>query len=128
MVLPDDQLTQILIQEKILDQEKVDGFVAAAKKANVPLRQFLLDQGAVTDEVVGQLEAKQLKLPLAVLSKLSIPDEVAGIIPERLSRTRKIIAFARDDGTVKVAAANPGDITELVELIGKKTGKKPLVY
>lgn len=128
MVLPDDQLTQLLVQEKTLDQQKIDGFIAAAKKANVPLRQFLLDQDVSTDEAIGTLEAKHLKLPFVVLAKLAIPDEVAGIIPERLSRTRKIIAFSRDDGTVKIAAANPGEVTELVDLIGKKTGKKPLVH
>lgn len=128
MVLPDDQLAPLLVQEKILDQQKIDGFIAAAKKANVPLRQYLLDQDAVTDEVAGQLEAKHLKLPFVALSKLSIPDEVAGIIPERLSRTRKVIAFSSDGDSVKIASANPADAAELVELIGKKTGKKPVLH
>ena len=54
---------------------------------------------------LGQLIAAHLKLPFVVLSQLAIPEKVFNLIPERLARKQKVIAFARDQAGLKVAMA-----------------------
>jgi type IV pilus assembly protein PilB len=58
---------------------------------------------------------------------MQIPQQVFAIVPERLARKQKIIAFARDQAGVKVAMADPTR-TDLLEMLAKKTGAKILPH
>ncbi|MEK9195065.1 MAG: hypothetical protein AAB975_01715, partial [Patescibacteria group bacterium] len=70
----------------------------------------------VTDENLGILIADYLKIPFIILSKITIPDTIFRIVPERLARKYKVIAFARDDEGVKLAMVNPKD-QEIIDLV-----------
>src|SRR3989338_1924035 len=127
MVITDDQLKELIIKTKLLDQAGLEKMGSYAKTSGVSLSQALVENNLITDENLGLLISDYLKLPFIILSKTSIPEEVFQIVPERIAKKNKVIAFARDKGTIKIAMADPKN-TELLTHLAKKTGAKMVPY
>ncbi|MBP9691604.1 type II/IV secretion system protein, partial [Candidatus Woesebacteria bacterium] len=68
-----------------------------------------------------------LKTPFVTLSKISIPEEVFHIVPEKIARRKNVIAFARDETGIKLAMSNPTD-QEMIDMVSHKTQSKVLPY
>lgn len=122
MVLEQEKLAQLLIQNKILDEKKVNTLIANAKDTQTSFETLLIEKGVLTDENLGLLVANYLKLPFVVLSKTSIPEEIFRVVPERLARKYKIVAFGQDPKGIKVALADPVAAKPILEMIQQKTG------
>ncbi len=99
----------------------------AANTKTTSLLTSLIECGAVTEDQLSAVIAGYYKVPYITLSKVSIPEDVAHIIPERVARKQKAIAFARDETGVKVAMNDPTNQT-IVSLVSRKTGMKVTVY
>lgn len=123
MIVTDEQLKQILLNVKLIDQKKLQDVMEYAKNSNITLTDALLEKDIVTDENLGMLVADALKTPFIVLGKITIPEEIFRIIPERIARKYKMIPFARDKDGIKIAMASaPNPI--LLEQIMRKTGQR----
>ncbi|HYM65486.1 MAG TPA: GspE/PulE family protein, partial [Candidatus Sulfotelmatobacter sp.] len=85
------------------------------------------EKDVISDENLGILIADFLKYPFISLSKISIPEDVFSVVPERLARKYKIVSFARDTEGIKLAMTDPAN-KELLEIISKKTKLKVLPY
>src|SRR5487761_1508809 len=105
MLISDDDLKKLLLTVKVLDQKKLNDVLEYAKNSDVPFKDALIEKDIITDENLGVIIADAKKIPFAVLSKISIPEEAFRIIPERLARKYKAIPFARDKNGIKVAMA-----------------------
>lgn len=127
MFLPDEQLKSLLIQGGVVDQKTLDEVSEVAKNLKVTLQEAVTEKDLISDEKLGLLIADFLKFPFVTLSKITIPDEVFNIVPERIARKYKIIAFARDNDGVKLAMADPAN-TDIQVMIFKKTGQKVIPY
>ena len=127
MVISDDQLKTLILKLKLLDEKKLDEVLSYAKNSQISLQEALIEKDIITDENLGIAIADFLKLPFIVLGKISIPDTVFPIIPERVARRHKVIPFARDNAGIKLAMADPTDrLTQ--EMIAWKTGQKVYAY
>ena len=123
MIVTDEQLKQILFNVKLLDDKKLQEVLEYSKNSNITLTDALLEKDIVTDENLGMLIADALKTPFIVLGKITIPEEVFRIVPERIARKYKMIPFARDKDGIKIAMASaPNPI--LLEQIMRKTGQR----
>jgi type IV pilus assembly protein PilB len=127
MILPDDQLRSLLAASGLIDPQKLDELAQKAKNSQTPFAHELVDTGLLTDEQIGLITAEYLKVPFVVLSKLSIPEEVFHIVPEKIARRHKTVVFDRGSEGVKVAMAEP-KATDLLDLIVKKTNQKVSIY
>lgn len=126
MNLSNEQLAQLVSQSN-LDQTRLSSAVEFAKSANVPLSAALVEKGVLTDEQLGALVAGYYKVPYVELSKISIPEEIFHIVPEKIARKQKAIAFARDSLGVQVALSDPANLP-FIEMVAKKTGQKVVVH
>lgn len=127
MLISDDQLKQLVLRVNLLDQKKLDQIVETAKNSEVSLFDILIEKDVVTDENLGILIADFLKIPFTVLSKISIPEEVYRIIPEKIARKYKAIPFERDKNGIKLAMTDPSNKL-IAEMIEKKTGQKVIPF
>lgn len=127
-ILPDDQLVSVVVKAKLLDAKKAQEVLDYARNSNIGLDDALLEKAVITDEQLGQALAAHFKLPFVNLSKLDIPEEVFGVIPDRVTRKQKIVVFARDAVSVKVAVVNPATSRPVLEMVAKKTGQKVLPH
>jgi type II secretory ATPase GspE/PulE/Tfp pilus assembly ATPase PilB-like protein len=127
MLITDDELKKLLISVKVLDDKKLNEVLEYAKNSDVPFKDALIEKDIITDENLGVIIADAKKIPFAVLSKISIPEEAFRIIPERLARKYKAIPFARDKNGIKVAMSDPTNVL-IPEMIARKTGQKVYAY
>lgn len=127
MLISDEQIRALLLNVKLVDEKTLNSTAEYAKNSNIGLGDALVEKDIVTDENLGMLIADSVKIPFIVLSKITIPDEVLRIIPEKIARKRKAIPFIRDKDGVRVAMANPYDALVL-EMISRKTGQVAFPY
>lgn len=126
MLLPDLQLRQILIQAGIAENI-INDAAEFAKNSQCSLIDALIEKDIISDEKLGLLTANFLQFPFVNLSKITIPEDVFRIVPERIARKYKVLSFARDAEGLKLAMADPRN-TLLSNMIGKKTGLKAIPY
>ncbi len=127
MLLSDEKLRALLLSVKLLDSAKLDEIVQYAANANLSLADALIEKDVMTDENLGMIIADSLKIPFIILSKITIPEDVYRIIPERIARGHKAIPFLRDKEGVRVAMANPYDKL-ILEMITRKTNQAAYAY
>ncbi|MBI4080645.1 MAG: type II/IV secretion system protein [Candidatus Levybacteria bacterium] len=122
MIISDDELLGLVLKTGLIDQKKFLEVATYAKNANINLVDAFIEKDVISDEQIGILIADHLKIPFVVLGKITIPDEVFHIIPEKVARKYKVIPFARDQAGIKLAMADPHN-DEIALLIAKKTGQ-----
>ncbi len=127
MLITDEKLKELLLNVKVLDEKSLLDVETYSKNTDTSLYESLIEKDIITDENLGILIADSLKIPFIVLSKISIPDNVFKIIPERIARKYKAIPFERDKNGVKVAMADVSN-KMIQEMIAKKTGQKVYAY
>lgn len=123
MIISEDQLKQLIVKTGILDEKGLLELAEFAKNSFAKFEDALIERDVITDQNLGLLIADYLKLPFIILSNITIPEEVFRIIPQKIARKHKIIAFSRDENGIKLAMADPRD-TEIKDLISKKTGER----
>lgn len=127
MLITEEQLKSLILKNKILDEKKLGEILEFAKSSKTSFEDVLIEKDIITDENLGVLIADFLKIPFIILSKISIPEEVFRIVPERIARKQKVVPFGRDANGIKLAMVNPKN-TEIIELLTKKTGEKITPY
>lgn len=125
--LGEEELKKLLIEKKVTDEKTLQKVSDFAQETEISLSEALVQKNILSDEKLGKLKAEYLKIPFISLSNISLSEEVYRIVPERVARKQKIVAFAADDSEVKVAMIDPAN-TEVVNLLAKKTGKKIIPY
>lgn len=127
MLIADDQLKKLLLDVGLIEEKKLDEIAQIAKNSEMTLTDVLIEKDIITDEKLGILIADFLKIPFIVLSKISIPEEIFKIIPERVARKYKVIPFERDKDGIKIALGETSN--PLIEdMIMRKTGQKVITY
>lgn len=127
MTISDEQLKKLVLSVKLLDEEKFSKVVDYAKNSEISLSDALIEKDVITDENLGILIADYLKIPFIVLSKISIPDEVFKIIPEKTARKYKVIPFERNEMGIKLAMIDPSNLL-IRDMIERKTSQKVIPY
>ncbi|MEK7186027.1 MAG: ATPase, T2SS/T4P/T4SS family [Patescibacteria group bacterium] len=127
MLLPDAQLKDLLLHSGAITEQVITELQKFASDSRISLQEATIEKDAVSDEKLGLLIANYLNYPFVSLSKITIPDHIFGIVPERLARKHKIIPFAQDQDGLKLAMASPNDIS-IQEMIAKKTQSKISPY
>ena len=127
MLITDDQLKELVLKTGLVTEASFEQLKEFAKNSSIGLSDALIEKDIITDENLGVLISDFLHIPFIVLSKLSIPEDVFHIIPERVARKQKIIPFAKDGDGIKLAMVDPANI-EIQQAIAKKTGLRVFTY
>ncbi len=127
MLLPDDQIKALLLQSRSVDEKILSDLLLFAANSRTNLQEAAIEKDAITDEKLGLLIANYLKVPFVSLGKVTIPETIFHILPERLARKYKAIVFARDTDGVKIALADPTN-TQILEMVSKKTLQPVVSY
>ncbi len=127
MLINDDQLKELVIKNSLIDQKGVDDLASFAKSSDITLADALIEKDIVSDENLGILIADYLHIPFIVLSKLTIPENIFHMVPEKVARKQKVVPFAVDSNGLKLAMTDPSNI-EVQNAISKKTNLRVIPY
>lgn len=123
MVLTDQDLKDIILKAGTIPQDKLENLFVIAESSGIPLADILIEKDILSDENLGIIVANHFHVPYINLSKLTIPDDIFKIIPEKVARKQKMIAFAQDQDGLKVAMVDPTNV-DAATAIGKKANLK----
>jgi type II secretory ATPase GspE/PulE/Tfp pilus assembly ATPase PilB-like protein len=126
-MINDEKLRQNLSESNIVKKEALDAAWENAKKNNLSLSDALLDKDLISDENLGKIIADELGFPYVNLLTSNIQTELLSLIPQKLSKARKIFVFKKDDKNVYLATPNPEDY-ETISFIEKKIKIPAIVY
>lgn len=121
MILPDDQLKAILEESGAVSHDILEAISKSEGGEHGALSVQLVARHILTDEQLGQILAKTVKLPFVSLAKLNIPPEIFSLVPPRLMLKNKIVAYEKQGTKLKVALSDPRNAIAL-EMLSKKTG------
>ncbi len=91
-----------------------------AQKENVQLGDLLVKNGKIKEKRLAEIKAQMLGFPFVDMVKMDIPEEILNIIPEKIAKKFRIIAFKKEGKTLHVAMLNPEDLQTL-DFLRKKT-------
>lgn len=123
----DNDLIKVLNESKTIQLTDITKAQQLAAQKQISLYEAILEKDLITDENLGKIIADHLGMPLAVLSKVSIPNEILHILPEKVAEKQQTVIFAQDKDKLKVATSNPKN-SPFLEMLLKKGGKKLEVY
>lgn len=128
MALPDETILDLVKKSAVLNDTALKKAEDYAVKTRSPsLITAFIESGVLTEEQLGSIIASYYKVPYISLSKVTIPENVIHIIPEKVARRHKAFAFARDSQGIKVAMADPTNKT-LLAFVARKTGERAMTY
>ena len=128
MSLPNDKIIELIKKSGKVDPvaiEEAEKFIEETKAQDKVAA--YIESHALTEEVLGGIIANYYQVPYVILSKETIPEEVAHIIPEKVARRVHAVAFARGTDGVKVALNDPSN-KSILSMVARKTGERAIPF
>jgi type IV pilus assembly protein PilB len=117
------KLGEILLARGLVTEADLEKALAEQAQSRGFLGQILLRRGMIEKGDLAEALQDQLGVPSVQLSEMSIPSEVATLLPENLVRRYRVLPFALDADVVHVAMADPLNLTA-IESMRLVTGLK----
>lgn len=111
-----ENIIEILIQSKHLNNEKLERALEIQKQKQVPLRRVLVEERFISEEELLSLLSEQLYIPTLHLTKYKFDRDIIELIPERMARQYNVIPLSRIGNTLTVAISDPLNIFALDDL------------
>jgi len=110
------RLGDILVRQRLIDQEKLESALAVSRKDKVPLGKALMHLHFIQEEQLARAIATQYDLPFVSLDKYSLNSEMGKIFNASYAMKHRIVAIDKTAGSVTVAMAFPLSTHVLHEL------------
>jgi type IV pilus assembly protein PilB len=127
MLLSNEQVKTLLLQSGQITKETLQILEEFSKNSRISLQESAIEKDAISDENLGILIANFLKYPFIYLAKTAIPENIFSIIPERIARKFKVVAFAKTADGIMLAMEDPTN-KELLDMISRKSNLKIIPY
>lgn len=118
----DSPLLSILLQEKLIDGEKVDVLLEESQKTGKSIEALIDESGQIEEEKLAEVKGKIFNLPYVNLVGREIKYEDLNIISKDVAENNRVVSFEKIDGAVNVGIVNPGNIAamEAINFLAKE--------
>jgi len=114
---PEQKVGETLVELGFLTKRELDEALAVeARDRSVPLGQILADMGVVDIEVVHNVMAKKLGIPVVNLSKMQPSTEALKRIPAAIASRYQVLPLAEAEGGLVVAVNDPTNMERMDEV------------
>lgn len=100
-------LGDILVRQKLIDQEKLQSALDVSKKENIPLGKALLNLRYIQEEHLARAIATQYDLPYESLDKYHLAPELGKFFNASYAMKNRVVAIEKSARCVTVAMAFP---------------------
>lgn len=110
------KLGEILVREKLIDQDKMTNALTISKKENIPLGKALLRLHYIAEEQLARALASQYDLPYVSLKNREFSKDLAQFISASFAQRHKVVPIEKNGVTVTLAMVSPLSSNVLREL------------
>ncbi len=127
MRIPSEKLKRLLVGPGHVSAEDFDAVWEEAEKQHKDAMDMIVEKGLIREDQLTRLLAESEGVLFADLHHEGIDEDAFEQIPEHMARSRRIVAFREDAEQLHIGMREPNDL-EIVNVLGKKTGKKIVAY
>ena len=102
-----ERIADALVEDGLLSAKQVEELLELQKKEGTRLLKLILERAYVSEQDMAVSMGRVLNVPPINLARLSIPAEVAELVPRELAQTHKVIPVARLENKLFLAMADP---------------------
>jgi len=126
MISITEQLSSLLLRERLFTEAEIGKFAAETKAAGLSLDLYLDQKKLITSADLARLRSEIFTVPLVSMHERVVPKEILFIIPLEVAEHYQMLAFELLGTEVSVAMVNPGDLRarEAMEFIARGKGLK----
>ena len=118
---------EILLDRKLLDDEKIKQAEAQAQKGNGTVQQAIIELKLMEKTRLLKALSEEWQVKAVDLTQMDVDKDTAAIIPEATARRHIAIPFAKEESVLFIAMADPKDFF-VVEDIHLRTGLEIQAY
>lgn len=127
MKLSTDELKQLLVENNVATQEKLDEVAKLADQSKEAFLDVLYQKKVISEIEFSKIYAKSIGTEFVEIAALTIPKDLLGKLPERVAKRYQAVVYGIEDGHLKVAMSDPDDV-EAVQSIQKQCGYDIQIY
>lgn len=120
------KIKKVLLDNKILTAEQIEGAVRQAAKNRITLPEELIAENLLSEKVLYETLANSFGLPFVDLTSQNIRRDVLMILPDTIIQAHNVVAFDADNREIKLAMTDQDDL-EIIDFVQKKTNLQPVV-
>src|SRR5512133_2309285 len=102
-----ERIADALVEDGLLTPEQVAELLEKQKKEGARLLKLILDGSLVSDLDMSVSMGRVLNTPPVNLSRVSIPLELADLVPRDMARNHKVVPVSRLENKLYLAMADP---------------------
>jgi len=125
--LTEDKIKEILVKETYLAAKDLKDVEDEVKQTSLGFVEYLIDNGYITKEILGQALAEHYHLVYVNLAAQKIDDSLLKQLPEVVARNKGVVPFEVGSKGVKVAMTDPTDL-EALHILEKLYGQTILPF
>jgi type II secretory ATPase GspE/PulE/Tfp pilus assembly ATPase PilB-like protein len=110
------KLVDILLEEGLVNEEKLEQARLSCKKDNIPLGKSLVKLHFLTEEQLARTISVQYDLPFVSLATMQVDPGFARFINASFAQKQQIVPISKIGSTLTLAMAHPIKLNELKEL------------
>ena len=110
------RLNELLVDYKLLSQEKVDKALALQQKKGGHLASILVEHEFVKEDDIANCFCRYLHIPHINLNKLQCSDKVVNIIPEHIARHYRLVAISQVGTVLTIAMSDPLNVLAMDDI------------
>ncbi len=107
------KLGEILLAREAVSRADLDKALAEQRQTKGFLGQILLRRGVIRKRELAQALQEQLGVPSVELSEVTVPAEMASLLPENFVRRYRALPFRVQENLMHVAMADPLNLTAI---------------
>lgn len=102
-----ERIADALVEDGLLSARQVDELLEQQKKEGTRLLKLILDKSYVSDQDMTVSIGRVLNTPPVNLARVSIPLDIADLLPREMAHTHKVVPVSRLDNKLFLAMADP---------------------
>src|SRR5215471_4791970 len=102
-----ERIADALVEDGLLSTKQVEELMEQQKKGGTRLLKLILEKAYVSEQDMAVSMGRVLNTPPINLSRVSIPSEVADLLPRELAHTHKVVPVSRLENKLFLAMADP---------------------
>ena len=111
MRISDSLVERLLVSTGKLSDEQFAKLLEQHKSENKPLQDVVISANAISEKDLTKLYATEIDVPYIEFNPKELSTETLNLIPDRLARQYRVVAFREDnDGVIYVAMEDPDDV------------------
>jgi type IV pilus assembly protein PilB len=108
-----ERIADALVEDGLLSQKQVEELLEQQKKQGTRLLKLLVEQSYISELDMVVSMGRVLNTPPINLSRISIPQEIATLLPKEIAQNHKVVPVSRLENRLYLAMADPLNVLAL---------------